>query len=94
MGSPEMGGIMARFMGEIDGGRGSVHRLGHAKSGIRAHVRGWDSGVRIEAFVTVDGADGFYVYVTSGSNGGRADVLIASIMGETVRTFNAAGVAS
>lgn len=74
---------MARFYGQIQGNRGEASRMGTAKSGFDAHIRGWNVGVRIECLASDDGVDGsqdvIKVYQTSGSNGGDPDVLLATL---------------
>ena len=67
---------MAQFRATIKGQRGEASRLGTKKSGISAHINGWELGVRVEA-CDVSGHDVFEVYITSGSNGGAQDQLIA-----------------
>lgn len=59
---------MARFYGEIQGSRGPATRMGTAKSGFEAHIRGWNVGVRVYLDVTEDGKDRLTVYKTGGSN--------------------------
>ena len=61
---------MSRFYGSMDGSaKTTATRRGH--SSLHAHIRGWDSGIRVEA-VDLNGEDAFYVYATYGSNGGEA----------------------
>jgi len=59
---------MARFRGTMTGNRGQVSRLGTAKSGIMAHVDGWNSGVSVQATLNKEGQDTFFIYATGGSN--------------------------
>lgn len=58
---------MAQFKAEIQGTRGEASRLGSKNSGMRAHVHGWNVGVKILA-EHKNGKDVFYVYRTGGSN--------------------------
>ena len=77
---------MSRFYADITGGRGTATRQGHAASGIRGHVRGWHSGVRvIGRAVDVDGTsvDVFDVYGTFGSNGNNADMWLCTVTDDT-----------
>lgn len=67
---------MSRFYGNMKGARGETTRCGTACSGIRAHVRGWDLGVRARAFVGPDGQDMVEVYLTGGSNASLVDVSL------------------
>lgn len=61
---------MARFKGDIEGSRGTASRLGSEASGMTAHIRGWNLGIRIYAQSDNDNPDddGFTLYVTGGSN--------------------------
>ena len=59
---------MAHFMGDMQGTKGTVNRLGTAQSGIRAHIRGWNFGVQMELFVDTDGKDTVRLIPTGGSN--------------------------
>jgi len=61
---------MARFMGEVEGNRNPVHRLGSPSSGIRGHIHGWRVGIEVRGYVK-DDEDVFDVYLTSGSAGHR-----------------------
>ena len=63
---------MSRFYGTMDGGRKPVSRTGHALTGMEAHLRGWNHGVRVKVCVK-DGREVFEVYKTSGSNGSSSD---------------------
>lgn len=71
---------MSRFYGSLHGARGEATRQGTAASGIIAHPRGWDLGVRVTGMpasgVDADAEDGpkadrdaFVVDITNGSNG-------------------------
>lgn len=73
---------MARFRATIKGQRGEASRLGSAKSGIVARVRGWDVGVQVVADVDADGRDVLHVFRDGGSNGRGAVVLVATIRQE------------
>jgi len=69
---------MARYLGSIQGNRNQVTRLGTPRSGISAHVRGWDIGARVTIYVNGDGKDEVTVYRTSGSNAHTRDTVIAT----------------
>ena len=58
---------MSHFYGSMKGSRGEVTRCGDTKSGISAHLRGWNVGVRVVCFHE-DGVDMIQVYRTCGSN--------------------------
>ncbi|MFC1567354.1 hypothetical protein ACFL3R_00770 [Thermodesulfobacteriota bacterium] len=68
---------MSHFYSSIQGNRGEATRCGTKDSGIRGHIRGWDIGVRVHVF-NRNGVDEVRVYKTSGSNGEKPDVLLAS----------------
>lgn len=71
---------MSHFYGSMQGGRGRATRCGTKSSGMTAHIRGWDIGVRVEiTHENVCGhmCDMIRVYKTDGSNGHGQDVLIA-----------------
>jgi len=61
------GNNMARFKADIEGQKGSASRLGSAKSGMRAHVRGWNVGARVVCSVNEDGEDVVSICLTGGS---------------------------
>lgn len=72
---------MSRFYGDLTGqAKTTATRRGSANSGVRSHVRGWDLGIRVEAFPESEAFDGFRVYVTAGSNGGHGDLLLAEVI--------------
>ncbi len=60
---------MAQFYAEIQGNRGMATRMGTKESGMFAHIRGWDVGVKV--FLDWDEEeqrDIVTVYQTGGSN--------------------------
>lgn len=64
---------MSHFYGEIQGNRGLASRQGTKNSGIWAHIRGWNVGVKINGVHTqkTDIApenDTFKIDITKGSN--------------------------
>ena len=71
---------MAQFKADIQGSRGSVSRLGGKTSGITGHIRGWESGIRIEGHHDEDLGDIFMVYQTSGSGFRAKDVLVGKLI--------------
>ena len=73
---------MAQFKAEIQGGRGSVSRLGHKTTGISSHTCGWDAGIRVEGHFDEDLGDIFLVYQTGGSRFATASKLIGKLVGE------------
>jgi hypothetical protein len=74
---------MAQFRAEIQGGRGSVSRLGHKTTGITSHTCGWSSGIRVEGHYDEELGDIFLVYQTSGSGFKGREVLIGKLVGES-----------
>ena len=75
---------MARFRGTVQGGRGSVSRLGHTATGMVTVTNGWDSGVKVEAVAGEGFADEFRVYKTSGLNNREGDALLITINGDRI----------
>ena len=71
---------MAQFKADIKGSRGSVSRLGGKTSGITGHIRGWESGIRIEGHHDEDLGDIFMIYQTSGSGFKARDILIGKLI--------------
>ena len=71
---------MAQFKADIKGSRGSVSRLGGKASGITGHIRGWESGIRIEGHHDEDLGDIFMIYQTSGSGFKAKDILIGKLI--------------
>ena len=71
---------MAQFKADIQGSRGSVSRLGGKTSGITGHIRGWESGIRIEGHNDEDLGDIFMIYQTSGSGFKSKDILIGKLI--------------
>lgn len=67
---------MAHFYSEIQGGHGEATRVGTKKSGIRGHIRGWNSGIAVYGYVNENGEDEFEVRLTSGSKGYKSSKLI------------------
>jgi hypothetical protein len=71
-----------RFYGCIEGnGRTKSTRGGNVNSGISAHIRGWDSGIRIAGWVNDDGEDVFEIVRTGGSNDSGTYEIIGRIVG-------------
>ena len=71
---------MAQFKADIKGSRGSVSRLGGKTSGITGHIRGWESGIRIEGHHDEHLGDIFMIYQTSGSGFKSKDILIGKLI--------------
>lgn len=74
---------MAHFYAEIKGQRGPATRMGSKNSGIRAHIRGWNHGVRVEGthYETQNGKpDSFAIFATSGSNGNHPSIYLGEVV--------------
>jgi len=71
---------MAQFKADIQGSRGSVSRLGGKTSGITGHIRGWESGIRIEGHHDEHLGDIFMIYQTSGSGFRAKDILVGKLI--------------
>lgn len=61
---------------DSDAAKTQATRRGHRT--LSAHVRGWESGVEVVARHDETG-DTFDVYVTAGSNGGGARLLVGRV---------------
>lgn len=83
---------MAHFYASISGNRGEATRMGSKASGITGHIRGWDSGVRVNGRVDDEGRDVFDVYATGGSRGVKSDQFIATITGDELKVTGAADI--
>ena len=67
---------MSRFYVTMKGKTDKVHHAtGTAASGVTAHVRGWDIGIRVSIY-DVEGQDKLLVELTPGSNGAGHDKVI------------------
>ncbi len=70
---------MSRFYGSLEGQAKTVAtRRGGPSTGITAHPRGWNTGVRVSAYADGD-TDVFSVNVTGGSSGSRVDLNVLTI---------------
>jgi hypothetical protein len=78
---------MAHFYGTMQGGRAEVSRTGHKTTGMQAHVRGWDLGVRAHMTHDRDGKDYAVVYLTSGSNGNNGEVCLGTFDADDLDTL-------
>ena len=75
---------MSRLYGSLDADASKTTATRRAHRNITGHVRGWNSGVEIRAYVDEQDRDVFEVYRTGGSNGGLAPRMVARIVGDTV----------
>lgn len=72
---------MARYYGEVQGGRGPASRLGHKTSGLRTTCNAWDIGVRCYAHAgTQDDGDVIDIELTRGSGSSGTEVGIRYYM--------------
>lgn len=69
---------MAQFYGEIKGARGETSRTGNKVSGMTAHIRGWDIGVRV-VLTHENGKDRVQVYRTTGNHENRTMYRLVDI---------------
>lgn len=68
--------IMSQWYGSMKGSKGEATRQGTKKSGMTAHIRGWDIGVYVNCFVDdEDGKDTISIYKTRGSNNSSPDII-------------------
>jgi hypothetical protein len=71
---------MAHFIGEVQGNRGNASRTGSKKSGMQAHIRGWNLGVKVVCrHNSKTGKDEIHITQTGGSNGQYAEKHITTI---------------
>ena len=64
---------MAQFYAEIQGNRGEAFRMGTKDSGMRAHVRGWNVGVKVSCrYDAENDRDVITIEETGGSNNASA----------------------
>lgn len=73
---------MSALYGSLSGERGEATKAG--RKALSGHIRGWTSGVRVEARHGDDG-DTFAVYVTAGSLAGKPDLLIGRVEGDVFK---------
>lgn len=72
---------MSKLYASIDSDARKTQATSRGHRHIESHTRGWDLGVRVRAIhdqIKRD-EDVFEIYVTSGSNGGAADVLVGRV---------------
>ena len=69
---------MSHFYGSITGSRGTtVTKCGTKSTGIGAHIRAWDHGIKVElTHHEGSGTDTVSVYLTGGSNDSSGRDLI------------------
>ena len=71
---------MARFYGEMRGAaRLTTSRIGTPKSGLSAHIRGWDIGVEVVCSVNAEGHDEINVWTTGGSRDAARRQLVMTL---------------
>ncbi len=71
---------MSRFYSKITPDKKStMTRTSHRT--LIAEVLGWNSGVKVEAFINAEGKDAFRIFKTSGSDGLKHDKLIGIVSG-------------
>lgn len=71
---------MSHFYGSLSSSMAKTERTirGGKPNGIKAHIRGWSSGVFVET-LHIEGFDVFKIYETDGSNGNNKLRLIDTI---------------
>jgi hypothetical protein len=70
---------MSQFYGDMQGNRGQTTRCGTKTSGLTAHIRGWNIGVKTVCHIDKNGNDVIDVFQTGGSNHLDSTKLIATI---------------
>jgi len=82
---------MAQFYATVTGnGKSSATKTGTKTSGMSAHVRGWEAGVRVECSTRADGKNEFRVYRTGGSHIPDGE-LFAMFVEDEPTTYGAGG---
>lgn len=76
---------MSHFYATIQGSRGEATRTGTKNSGMFAHIRGWNIGVRVELDYDEEEGDVVKIFLTGGSNSPSGEQLIE--ISERERTF-------
>ena len=79
---------MAQFKAEIKGNRGATSRLGHKTTGIKGHICGWETGIRVEGHHDDELGDVFLVYQTGGSLSRTREVLLGKLVGESFHAID------
>ena len=67
---------MSRFYGNLKGSRREATRQGTSQSGISGHIRGWNTGVRVEIY-DANGKDVVRIFRTDGSRGGGSNQIVS-----------------
>lgn len=73
---------MSRLYGSIDADASKTEATRRAFRNITGHIRGWDSGVEVRAYIDSNDNDVFEVFRTGGSNGASSPRIIARIVGD------------
>ena len=74
---------MSRLYASIDADASKTQATRRGHKSITAHVRGWNSGVEVRAYVDENDRDCFEVYRTGGSNGGLAPRIVGRLVAGT-----------
>lgn len=72
---------MSRLYGSMDADASKTTATRRAFRNISGHIRGWDSGVEVRAYVNTNDEDVFEVYRTGGSHAASTPELVARIVG-------------
>lgn len=71
---------MAQFYASIQGTRGKATRMGSKKSGMDAHIRGWDLGAEVALRYDAEKeTDILVIRITGGSNGSHSSMHLATV---------------
>lgn len=77
---------MAHFIGQVQGSRGAVHRLGGKTTGMTTWASGWSFGVRVQLWHDEKtGLDYAEIYQTEGSGYSIKGETLALVLKEGVR---------
>lgn len=68
-----------RFAGTIEAKNSVTEASRYDSEGIKGHIRGWDCGVEVTAYVNAEGIECFDVWTTGGSNNDRRKAHIVTV---------------
>jgi len=73
---------MSHFYASINGSaKSEATRQGTKKTGIKGHIRGWKSGVKVYGLYDITReCDEFQIYATIGSNENGHDIFLGAVV--------------
>jgi len=70
----------------ISGFDHSTESSRYSSAGITAHIRGWDDGIRVTAYLNSEGRPVYEIHTTGGSNDPEVKVKIATVRPDEIST--------